>query len=184
MKLRPISESWHRIENWLLDRERIRELAPPATVQDISRVVERLGVKLHPDHTQLLLGHNGGGSFALPPYYEILSTSEVVDAWRIKTDVWADQPRSPYRPHWVPFASDRAGGVLYLDVSQPGDRIGAHDREGASLLSSHSMWASLPSLMHHTADALESGHMLDRYRRPSDEEDFLLWETFPDAADS
>jgi hypothetical protein len=184
MKLRPISESWHRIERWLQDRERLRELAPPAAGQDIARIAERLGVNLHPDHMQLLLGHNGSGSFTLPPYYEILSANEVVDAWRIKTDVWADHPHSPYRPHWVPFASDRAGGVLYLDVSRPDEHIGAHDREGSSLLSSHSMWASLPSLMHHTADALESGHVLDRYRRPSDEDDFLLWEVFPDAADN
>ncbi|MFD5080428.1 SMI1/KNR4 family protein [Streptomyces sp. NPDC058371] len=183
MELRPISESWHRIESWLRDRERIRELAPPATSQEIARVEERLGVNLHPDHKQLLQGHNGSGSFTLPPYYVVLSSSEVVDAWRIKTDVWADHPYSPYRPQWVPFASDRAGGELYLDVSRPHERIGAHDREGASLLSSHSMWASIPSLVHHTADALESGHMLDRCRRPGDD-DFLLWEVFPDAADS
>lgn len=181
MELRPISESWHRIENWLRDRERIRELAPPATGQDIARVEELLSVHLHPDHRQLLLGHDGSGSFALPPHYEILSGSEVVDAWRIKTEVWGDHPYSPYRLHWVPFASDRAGGVLYLDVSQPRERIGAHDKEGTSLLSSHSMWASLPSLMHHTTAALESGHVLDRYRRPSDEDDFLLWEVLPDA---
>ncbi|MGW1748936.1 SMI1/KNR4 family protein [Streptomyces sp. NPDC002092] len=116
MKPRPISESWSRIECWLRDRERIRELAPAATGQDIAQAEEPLGVNLHPDHRQLLLGHNGSGRFALPPYYEILSTSEVVDKWRLKTDVWADQPCSPYRPHWVPFAADRAGGVLYLDV--------------------------------------------------------------------
>jgi len=184
MELRLISESWRRIENWLRDRERIRELAPPATSQEIARGEVSLGVNLHPDHTRLLHGHNGSGSFTLPPHYEILSSSEVVDAWRIKTDVWGDDPHSPYRPPWVPFASDRAGGVLYLDVSQPHERIGAHDKEGTSLLSAHSMWASLPSLMHHTADALESGHVLDRYRRPRDDDDFLLWEVFPFAADS
>ncbi|MFE9764244.1 SMI1/KNR4 family protein [Streptomyces sp. NPDC005808] len=181
MELRPISESWHSVESWLRDRERIRELAPPATSKEIARVEEHLGMNLHPDHTQLLQGHNGSGSFTLPPRYVVLSTSEVVDEWRIMTDVWAGHPHSPYRPHWVPFASDRAGGVLYLDGSQPRARIGAHDKEGASLLSPHSMWASLPSLMHHTADALESGHILDRYRRPGDD-DFLLWEVFPDAS--
>ncbi|MFE9649980.1 hypothetical protein ACFYO0_38905 [Streptomyces sp. NPDC006365] len=37
------------------------------------------------------------------------------------------------------------------------------------------MWDSLASLMHHTAEALESGHILDRYQRPGDESDFLLW---------
>ena len=184
MKPRPISESWQRVERWLHDQERIRELAPPATRQDLARVVKRLGVHPHPDHVQLLLGHNGGGGFTLPPYYEVLSTTEVVDAWRIKTEVWADHPYSPYRPHWIPFASDRAGGVLYLDAFQPGEHIGAHDREGTSLLSAHPMWASLPWLMHHTADALESGYTLDRYRRPSDEDDSLLWEVLPGAADS
>lgn len=184
MELRPISESWHRIESWLRDRERSRELASPATSQDIAWVEGRLSENLHPDHRQLLLGHNGSGSFTLPPHYEILSTSEVVDAWRIKTDVWGDHPRSPYHRHWVPFASDRAGGVLYLDVSRPANASVLTTRR-APLLSPHSMWASLPSLMHHAADALESGHRLDRYRRPSDEDDFLLWEVvLPDADDN
>ncbi|MGW3818314.1 hypothetical protein [Streptomyces sp. NPDC005046] len=95
MKLRPISDSSHRIESWLRDRERIREPAPPATHQDIAQIAERLDVNLHPDHTQLLPGHDGSGSFTLPPYYVILSTGEVVDTWRIKTEVWADHPYSP-----------------------------------------------------------------------------------------
>ncbi|MEV5320832.1 SMI1/KNR4 family protein [Streptomyces sp. NPDC052687] len=183
MELPPISASWHRIENWLHDRERLRELAPPATHQAITQLEHHLGAAVHPDHAQLLLGHNGSGGFALPPHYEILSTDEIVAVWQIKRAVWANEPR-PYGPHWVPFASDRAGGVLYLDATRPHQGIQEHDKEGASALSSHVMWASLPSLMHHTADALESGHVLDRYRRSGEDGDLLVWDVVLDTPDA
>ncbi|MFJ4973757.1 hypothetical protein ACIP6X_00165 [Streptomyces coeruleorubidus] len=87
MEPAPLGESWQRVERWLQERGRARELAPPATPSDIARTEKQLGTGLHPDHALLLLGHNG-------------------------------------RPH---------------------ERIHEHDKLGASHLSSHLMWSSLPA---------------------------------------
>ncbi|MFH8366710.1 SMI1/KNR4 family protein [Streptomyces sp. NPDC018031] len=178
----PITRSWQRIENWLGARGRIRELAAPATREDIAGAEERLGSALPAEHAELLRCHNGGGSFTLPPYYEILGTTELVTAWETKTRVWSQDRYRPYDPRWVPFASDRAGGVLYLDAGPHGDRrVRGHDREGGSdLTTSHPMWGSLTSLMRHTAEALENGGDLDGYQRPGEEDAFLLWGHYDD----
>ncbi|MFI7018946.1 hypothetical protein [Streptomyces sp. NPDC050164] len=118
MEPAPLGESWQRVERWLEERGRARELAPPATPADIARTEDQLGTGLHPDHALL----------------------------------------------------------LHLDASRPQERIHEHDKLGASHLSSHPMWASLPALLHHTADALETGRSVDGYRRPGDDSSFLLWE--------
>jgi cell wall assembly regulator SMI1 len=176
MEPAPLGESWQRVERWVVERGRAPELAPAATPADIARTEEQLGTGLHPDHALLLLGHNGSDSCCLPPCYEILGTDEVVTAWRTRTRVWGDGWPLAYAPSWIPFASDGAGGVLHLDVSRPHERIHEHDKPGASHLSSHPMRGSLPALLHYTADAMETGRHLDGYRRPGDDDPFLLRE--------
>ncbi|WP_086563569.1 hypothetical protein [Streptomyces africanus] len=85
MEPAPLGGPWQRVERWLEERGRARDLAPPATPADLARAEEQLGTGLHPDHALLLLGHNGSGSFCLPPLYGIVSTDEVVTVWRSKT---------------------------------------------------------------------------------------------------
>lgn len=75
------------------------------------------------------------------------------------------------------LAADDCGGVLYQGTDvPPNQRIHERDREGgAPSITSHPMWESITSLMHHTAEALESGDALGRYLRPSAETDFMGW---------
>ncbi|MFF3688357.1 SMI1/KNR4 family protein [Streptomyces sp. NPDC002187] len=178
MTSQDIGHSWRRIESWLRRREQLRTLAPPATAADLAAVERRCGVKPPRDLVELLRHHNGSGSFTLPPVFAILSTTELIAHWEIKVEIWSDHPYSPFRASFLPFASDGAGGVLHLDTAPGGDgRVQAHDREGGSLgVTDHPMWDSLPSLMHHTAETLESGHALDGYLPPGEESDFLIWE--------
>ncbi|WBB63889.1 SMI1/KNR4 family protein [Streptomyces sp. WMMC500] len=176
-----IGHSWSRIESWLRDRDEMRELAPPATERDIALVEGRLGVRLPPEVSESLRYHNGSGAFTLPPHFGMLSTLEIVKAWEVKVSVWAGSDYHPFSAHYVQFATDGCGGELYLDARNWKDRhIREHDKEGADLRSAHPMWSSITSLLHHTAQALESGEELDGYYRPGGDGDFLLWR-FTDA---
>ncbi|GHH45748.1 hypothetical protein [Streptomyces candidus] len=67
--------------------------------------------------------------------------------------------------------------MLYLDASDPADpRVRDHDKQGRSAtVSSHPMWQSITSLLHHTAEALECGEPVDRYLRPTERSDFQQW---------
>ncbi|WP_282795049.1 SMI1/KNR4 family protein [Streptomyces sp. CC224B] len=173
-----ISHSWWRIKNWLRDRGRDRELAPGATPDEISLTEERLGFPIPPMLTASLRCHNGSGSFACPPRFEMLSCSGIVSAWESKTEVWPKDSSSPFSPHFVPFASDGSGGILYLIAGEASDtRIHEHSREGEEISpTSHPMWDSLSAYLYHTAEALETGEALDGYQRPDEDSTFLLWE--------
>ncbi|MHA4818375.1 SMI1/KNR4 family protein [Streptomyces aculeolatus] len=155
---------------------------PPATDREIRLAQERLGVRLPRELVELLRGHNGARGFVLPPYFEVLGTNQLVDSWERRVQIWGAREHTPFLSRYLPFAVDGAGGVLYVDTGVPVDsRIHEHDVEGgASTVTAHPMWSSLTSLMHHTADALESGEPLDCWVRPGEGSGCLLWEEADD----
>ncbi|MFE9649370.1 SMI1/KNR4 family protein [Streptomyces sp. NPDC006365] len=177
MALHPISHSWWRIENWVRGQGVMEQLPPPAAQHDITLIEQRLDLQLPKEITELLLCHNGSGRFLLPPCFKVLNARGIVESWELKADTSAQSKYYPYRPHYVPFAADGAGTVLYLDASGTAEpAVHEHDREGGSPdITSHPMWESITSLMHHTAEALEFGGVLGRYLPPSEETDFLEW---------
>ncbi|GAA2131396.1 SMI1/KNR4 family protein [Streptomyces synnematoformans] len=184
MTLPPISHSWWRIEHWVRSHEEdMQEAPPPATSQDITQAEQLLGLSLPAEIRELLTCHNGSGPFLLPPGFHILSTSEIAEQWKLNTTASAQDPYSPFLPTYAPFAADGSGTVLYLDTGSPQDpRIHERDREGeAPSITPHPMWNSITSLMYHTAEALESGDVLDRYLRPVDT-DFMEWRFADDEA--
>ncbi|WP_433544503.1 SMI1/KNR4 family protein (plasmid) [Streptomyces sp. CA-294286] len=138
---------------------------------------EGLGRELPSEIRELLRGHNGSGVFTLPPYYGILNTAAILSEWESRVHIYGQGEWVTYFPPYVPFASDGGGGVLYLDASDPADpRVRDHDKQGGSVsVSSHPMWQSVTSLLHHTAESLESGEPTDRYLRPTERSDFLQW---------
>ncbi|MEV0445526.1 SMI1/KNR4 family protein [Streptomyces spectabilis] len=173
-----ISYSWWRIQNWLRDRGRDRELAPGATPEEISQTEERLGFSIPPELADSLRCHNGSGSFACPPRFEMLSCSGILRVWEIKTSIWPSDSLSPFFPNFVPFANDGSGGCLYLIAGREAESgIREHSREGDGLGSNpHPMWASLTAYLYHTAEALTTGEPLDGYQCPDEDSSFLMWE--------
>lgn len=85
MPFPPISRSWQRIERWVTDTEMLQELPPPATDQDLTKAEQALGLWLPAELRELLLRHNGSRTFLLPPYFRILSTSDIVREWERRT---------------------------------------------------------------------------------------------------
>ncbi|MFD3517973.1 SMI1/KNR4 family protein [Streptomyces sp. NPDC058657] len=182
MTIYSISHSWWRIENWARDHDMAQELAPPAAPEELAQVEESLGLQLPPEICELLRGHNGSGDFTLAPFYSILGTAAILTQWESKVDVYGQGQWASYFPHYVPFASDGGGGVLYLEAGDPVDpRVRDHDKEGQSVsVTSHPMWQSITSLLHHTAEALESGEPVGRYLRPTERSDFRQWRSVDD----
>lgn len=181
MLFEDIGHSWSVIEAWMRDRGEARKLPPPATAKELAEVEERLGARLPEELAESLRCHNGSGLFRLPPIFEMLGTTGLVNCWAVKVQVWADARHVLYAPSWIPFASDGAGGVLYLDAAADASpAIHEHGKLGASPLTPHPMWQSLTALLHHTAEALVSGASLDGYTRPGDDDWLMHWQDTED----
>ncbi|MGV9451582.1 SMI1/KNR4 family protein [Streptomyces sp. NPDC003635] len=188
-----ISASWTRIEAWLADNApRTRtDLAPPAEQAAITRVEEAIGMPLPAPLTESLLRHDGTASgVLLPPFWTMLSTRQIVDAWRTRTKIHGSgttdpeqgDPEGEYGPwwhrQWIPFAADGAGDYLVLDqrATRRRGRIGNADHEQGCRFDPHLMWTSLPALLDATATAIETGELVDCYERVVVDEAELGWE--------
>ncbi|MFI5803359.1 SMI1/KNR4 family protein [Streptomyces sp. NPDC051561] len=175
MSIPPISQSWWRINAWLLDHEVVQELPPPASRQEIALTEEFIGADFPAELVESLLCHNGSDIFELPPMFRVLALEEIRLNWVSRTSSPSDH--APFLPHYLPFAADGMGSVLYLDAQErAGHRIHQRDKEGGSPgITAHPMWGSLSALLHFTAEALESGDPLGRYLRPTAESDYRDW---------
>ncbi|MEV0173191.1 SMI1/KNR4 family protein [Streptomyces sp. NPDC050803] len=188
-----ISESWTRIEAWLADNapRTFAELAPPAEPEAIALAEQATGLAFPRPLTESLLRHDGTGiGVLLPPFWMMLSTEQIADAWRTRTTISgpgrpdADEgdPEGEYGPwwhrQWIPFAADGAGDYLVIDerATQRRGRIGNADHEEGCRFGPHPMWASLPALLDMTATAMETGDLVDCYERVVIDERELGWE--------
>ncbi|MER8010825.1 SMI1/KNR4 family protein [Streptomyces sp. NPDC094149] len=177
-----VTESWTRIEAWLVANapRTFAKLAPPADRAVIAAAEEALGLAFPPALTESLLRHDGTAyGVLLPPFWAMLGTQHIVDAWKRRTHIYEPEPsdtephdaESEYGPwwhrQWIPFAADGSGDYLVIDqrpTPQCG-RIGDADHEDGCRFNPHPMWASLPELLDMTATALESGDLADCYER-------------------
>ncbi|MFD6415931.1 SMI1/KNR4 family protein [Streptomyces sp. NPDC060194] len=174
--VRGIAESWGRIEGWARDQGVSRELGPPATTEDIARVEAHIGRTMPYELAELLRGHDGTDLYVLPRHWTLLSTSAITSWWDTMTTVWGRGDHPYFLPTYVPFASDGGGSVLWVDSEGSAGRyVHGQSREGESVVNGHPMWDSLTSLMHHVAEALETGEPLDGCLRPDDTSDFGMW---------
>ncbi|KUM84921.1 MULTISPECIES: SMI1/KNR4 family protein [Streptomyces] len=188
-----IPESWTRIEAWLADKapRTFAELAPPAERAAIEMAEEAIGLAFPQPLTESLLRHDGTAyGVLLPPFWMMLSTQHIVDAWKRRTEIHgperpgaeAGDPEGEYGPwwhrQWIPFAADGSGDYLVIDQrSTPKrGRIGDADHEDGCRFNPHPMWASLPELLDMTATALETGRLVDCYERVVIDERELTWE--------
>ena len=185
-----VAESWIRIEAWLAENAQrtFSELAPPAGRAAIAAAEEVIGLTFPDPLAESLLRHDGTTFGAvLPPYWMILSTQQIVDAWKIRTQIWGTNaeecdPEAEYgpwwHPKWIPFAADGAGDYLVIDQcpTRHCGRIGDADHEVGCHFSPHLMWASLPALLDMTATAIETGDPVDCYERVVSDERKLAWE--------
>ncbi|NUP44812.1 MAG: SMI1/KNR4 family protein [Streptomyces sp.] len=188
-----ISESWTRIESWLADNapRTFARLAPPAEHTAVAAAEEAIGLAFPRSLAESLLRHDGTTyGVLLPPFWMMLSTEQIVDSWKRRTDIYgaerldADEgdPDGEHGPwwhrQWIPFAEDGAGDHLVLDLCsrRQRGRIGHADHEDGCRFDPHPMWASLPALLDMTATALETGDLVDCYERAVIDEEDLTWE--------
>lgn len=177
-----VAESWTRIEAWLVDNapSTFAKLAPPAERAAIATAEEALGLTFPTALTESLLRHDGTAyGVLLPPFWAMLSTRAIADAWRTRTHVHGQEPSDAepgdaeheYGPwwhrQWIPFAADGSGDYLVIDQrpTRRRGRIGDADHEDGCRFAPHPMWVSLPHLLEMTATALETGDLLDCYER-------------------
>ncbi|MCL6667998.1 SMI1/KNR4 family protein [Streptomyces panaciradicis] len=177
-----MAESWTRIEARLVDNapSTYAKLAPPAERAAIATAEVDLGLTFPTALTESLLRHDGTAyGVLLPPFWAMLSTRAIVDAWRTRTDIHGQEPSDAevgdaeheYGPwwhrQWIPFAADGSGDYLVIDQrpTRKSGRIGDADHEDGCRFDPHPMWASLPRLLQMTATALETGDLLDCYER-------------------
>jgi cell wall assembly regulator SMI1 len=190
------AESWSRIEVWLAENapRTFAELAPPADRAAIAAAEEAIGLPFPDPLTESLLRHDGTGhGVVLPPFWMMVSTRHLVDAWRTRTKIHEPElpdseeteecdPEAEYGPwwhrQWIPFAADGAGDYLVIDQrhTRHRGRIGNADHEVGCHFGRHMMWTSLPALLDLTATAMETGELLECYERVVVDERELDWE--------
>ncbi|MGW5973338.1 SMI1/KNR4 family protein [Streptomyces sp. NPDC055186] len=188
-----VTESWIRIETWLAGHapSTFAALAPPAERSAVAATGRAIGRSLPEPLTESLLRHDGTGyRDLLPPFWNLLDAKGIAEAWSLRMRIHGDglddaeegAPDGEYgpwwHPLWVPFAADGAGDYLVIDQREyrRSGRIGDADHETGCLFSPHPMWSSLPALLDATATALETGEVVDHYRRVVVDETELDWE--------
>ncbi|PWI09385.1 SMI1/KNR4 family protein [Streptomyces sp. NWU339] len=188
-----VTESWIRIETWLAGHapRTFAALAPPAERSDVAATERTIGRSLPEPLTESLLRHDGTGyRDLLPPFWNLLDAKGIAEDWSLRMRIHGDglddaeegDPDGEYgpwwHPLWVPFAADGAGDYLVIDQREyrRRGRIGDADHETGCSFRPHPMWASLPALLDATATALETGEIVDRYRRVVVDGTELDWE--------
>lgn len=188
-----VSASWTRIEAWLAEYapRTYSDLAPPAEQAAITRAEETIGMPFPAPLTESLLRHDGTVSrVLLPPFWMMLSTQQIADAWMTRTKIYGSEStdaeegdhEGEYGPwwhqKWIPFAADGAGDYLVIDqrATRRRGRIGNADHEQGGRFDPHLMWTSLPALLDATATAIETGELVDCYEPVVIDEAELTWE--------
>lgn len=186
-----IPDSWTRIETWLANNapRTCAELAPPAERVAIAMAEGAIDLTFPRPLSESLFRHDGtADGVLLPPFWMMLSTQHIVDAWKRRTDIHglerrdaeAGDPEGEYGPwwhrQWIPFAAD--GDYLVIDQrpTRRHGRIGSAEHEDGCHFKTHPMWTSLPELLDMTATAIETGNLLDCYERAVIDERELTWE--------
>ncbi|MGW4825858.1 SMI1/KNR4 family protein [Streptomyces sp. NPDC004227] len=166
----PISESWTRIENWLVEHApaTYAALAPPADPADIAAVERVIGRPLLKPLVMSLLRHDGllDRRFSLlPGFYKPMSACEIAAEWQRFTSFYdkrtADEEgeEADYdfmkigasdvlygHPQLIPIARDVRGGCLVLDHRPEIDRGRVHEADAEQgLRPSGKWWVWLPS---------------------------------------
>lgn len=200
-----MSESWTRIENWLVEHApaTYAALAPPADPADVAAAERVIGRPLLKPLVMSLSRHDGllDQRFSLlPGSYRPMSAREMATEWQLFTGFYdkrtADEEggEADYdfmrtgasdvlygHPQLVPIARDLRGGCLVLDHRPEIDRGRVHQAEAEQGLmrGSREMWTSLPVLMEAIATSLETNQPLDDYTPVVDEEQKLCWDFIP-----
>lgn len=189
----PITESWYRMETWLAENapHTFAKLGPPAEPAAITAAETAIGLTFPDALAESLLRHDGTNhAVLLPPFWMPLSTHGIREAWRIRTETYASifgdaqdgDAEAEYGPwwhrQWIPFAGNGGGDELVIDQrpTRLRGRMGDAFHEDGCYFLPHAMWASLPALMHMTADAMETGEPLNGYTRVVTDEGRLDWE--------
>ncbi|MFD7435345.1 SMI1/KNR4 family protein [Streptomyces sp. NPDC059861] len=201
----PISESWTRIENWLVEHApaTYAALAPPADPASIAATERVIGRPLLKPLVVSLLRHDGflDQRFSLlPGFYTPMSAREIANEWRRFTgfhdkhtaDEGGEEVDYDFmkigvshvlygHPQLIPIARDVTGGCLVMDHRPEIDRGRVHRAEPVEgiMRGSHEMWTSLPVLMEAITTSLEVGKPLDDYTPAVDEEQRLYWDFRP-----
>ncbi|MFE3448116.1 SMI1/KNR4 family protein [Nonomuraea sp. NPDC059194] len=174
---RLVERQWRRIEGWLAANapRSHSSLGRPARASTIALAESQMGLRFPDDLRASLLRHNGGLSL---PSHHTTGIREIRDTWRslCESDDF-DDGGDPRGESWdgqmIPLGPVGLGGYLVLD-SERGDlgRI----LKAESMYFGGEPWArSFHALLKHTADALESGGVVDGHR-PTVISGELVWE--------
>jgi cell wall assembly regulator SMI1 len=170
-----VNRAWERIEKWLAANApaSAATLAPPASMEAISRMQQQIGVPVPAELIASLRRHDGAGTnmrdgFTLPPFYIPMSAEGIISEAKMMCDVlvssgYDDNVGSWWHGQVIPIAFDGGGGNLLLD-QRPGrgGRLGDHDEESDMMFTVYPR--SLTELLEQTATSLETGRAtLERY---------------------
>ncbi|PSJ28488.1 hypothetical protein B7P34_12185 [Streptosporangium nondiastaticum] len=167
--IRPLSESWHRIDAWLAAHAAadFALLNPPATPDEIRQAERILGTPLPGHLAESLQCHNGVSTWAtFLPEQSPLTVSGIVDHWQTAANIaaendglaprpWEDEPW--WHPLWIPWAESADGAAQVID-QRPGPgagRLGWAGHSGGGDFTDS--WPDLASLLHAVAQALHKG---------------------------
>ena len=127
-----MNDSWKSFERWLAENwpEGLACLNPPATIEQIAELEEKLEAKLPEDFVACLKVHNGQtGYSAIFDGTEFLSCDEIYSQWFVWKDLldggnFKDISSEPepgiksdwWNPKWIPFTHNGCGDHLCLDL--------------------------------------------------------------------
>lgn len=178
----PFTSTLAAIDDWLAEHAPTtwRELAPPATADELADVRRLLGADPLPDVVELLRWHNGAGRTAMPfclaPGYAFIGTADMIATARHRTAL--DDRHLFWRTwnqRWLPIATGSRGACLALDHTDGPDRGEVTVSSPEDARDTPKTWSDLDALLRRTYEAMRfGGRFLQRRRVVADGR--LSWE--------
>ncbi|AXE81340.1 hypothetical protein C5746_35250 [Streptomyces atratus] len=192
MTVRPVSESWQRIEMWLAVHapRTFASLSQPASADAISAAADELGMRFPADLVESLLRHDGvargDGGFAFPGGEVLMSLEGLLERGRMYKQLWGRDHEIIESGYWNPEF------LMFAERNVTPDGLALDCRSGATFGAlgwhfkgegtSFGQWASLAAFLHELAECLEHGHAMGWPRKcvPVAWQGALLWEEAPE----
>ncbi|SEG96578.1 SMI1 / KNR4 family (SUKH-1) [Nonomuraea solani] len=180
---RAVNRQWRRIETWLKANAPAghRELGGPARPAAIAAAEQEMGLRFPDDLKASLLRHDGSvrTSWGFGPLgYGNLSVKGIRETWLMLCDIDDEDGEDPRSEWWdgrmIPFGSNGMGDHLVIDSVRRD--VGQTDHEGSmSFTPGETRIRSYHALLKATADALENGGPIGRWK-PKAENGDVIWD--------
>jgi len=156
-----------RLDTWMKANraDYYKNLKPGASAEDVAKFEEKLGAKLPPTLTELLIwkGDDDDCDGRFLDNWSLMGLEDIVDAWTCLNELqengeFDDNGKNWWNKAWVPFLANGGGDHLCVDVT------GAVKKKGAVLIFWHDEddrdveYASVDKLFTKFVTSLEKGN--------------------------